>query len=86
MSEYRKVWRWGVRMFVVRESDTEMMLAARLSLVPIGVEARRVGGGWAVFWVELPAGFHRPEARVDALEGDRRLEVAEPETGADRAL
>jgi len=85
VSEYRKVWRWGVRMFVLRETETEMVLAARLGLVPIGVEARRGPGGWAVFWVELPAGFDRPEARNDAHEANSAL-VEMPEHGADRAL
>ena len=85
MSQYRKIWRWGVRMFVLLETETEMILAARLSLVPIGVEARREPGGWAVFWVELPAGFDRPEARIDAHEADSSL-LGVPEDGADRAL
>jgi hypothetical protein len=36
-----------------------MLVAARMSLIPVGVEARRAGNGWGVVWVELPAGFHR---------------------------
>jgi hypothetical protein len=57
---YRKIEIWGIRFFVVMETEFEMLVAARMSLIPLGVEARRAGNGWGVVWVELPAGFHRP--------------------------
>jgi hypothetical protein len=58
---YRKIEIWGVRFFVIKETEFEMLVAARMSLIPAGVVAGRAGNGWGVLWLELPAGFHRPE-------------------------
>jgi hypothetical protein len=65
---YRKIELWGVRFFVVRETEHEMLVAARMSLIPFGVEARKAGAGWGVLWLELPSGFHRPDYPAEHLD------------------
>jgi hypothetical protein len=66
MSDYRKIWIWDIRFYIVRETELEMLVAARMSLIPVGVVARMASNGWGVLWIELPAGFHRQE-QPDAL-------------------
>jgi hypothetical protein len=65
VSNYRKIEIWGVRAFIVKETEFEMLVAARMSLIPIGVEAWRAGNGWGMVWLELPAGFHRQDQPLD---------------------
>jgi hypothetical protein len=66
--ERRRINPWGPAMHVMRDwADErgvvlEMVVAVRISLVPIGVDIVHIGGGWAFVWMELPAGFHRTEA------------------------
>jgi hypothetical protein len=67
VSSYRKIEIWGVRFFVIKETEFEILVAARMSLIPIGVVAGRAGNGWGVLWLELPAGFHRPEQPEEIL-------------------
>jgi hypothetical protein len=77
----RKLNPWGPVMHVAQgegiylETEFEMIVAVRLSQVPIGVEVLDVRGAWTWLWLELPAGFHRPDQpslslRVDADEPD----------------
>jgi hypothetical protein len=48
MSEYRKVVLWGVRFYVIRETELEMHVSARLSLIPIGVPVPAgASSGWS---------------------------------------
>ena len=65
MSDYRKIQIWGVRFFVVKETDLAMLVAARMSLIPVGIEAWRSGSGWGLVWIELPASFDQPQASLD---------------------
>jgi hypothetical protein len=73
MSDYRKIWIWGIRFYIVRETEHEMLVAARMSLIPIGVVAGRAGNGWGVLWLELPAGLERHE----------QPEVSDQESGSE---
>lgn len=70
MSNYRKIEIWGVWFFVIKETDLAILVAARMSLIPIGVEARRAGNGWGVVWLELPASFDQAEHPNDGYEPD----------------
>jgi hypothetical protein len=61
VSNYRKIQIWGIRFFVIKETELAMLVAARMSLIPVGVEAHQAGNGWGVVWLELPASFAQPE-------------------------
>jgi hypothetical protein len=79
VSDYRKIFIWGVRFYIVRETEFEMLVAARMSLIPVGVVVGRAGNGWGVLWLELPAGFHRQEQPEDHLNGSLQAEGMPPD-------
>lgn len=62
MTGRRKLNHWDTTLTIMREAEFEMIVAVRLSLVPIGVEILHAGDGWAFVWMELPSGFSRPDA------------------------
>jgi hypothetical protein len=80
-SAYRKIQIWGVRFYVVKETEHEMLVAARMSLIPVGVVAGRAGNGWGVLWLELPAGFHRQEHDGREIGSETVVGIATEEDG-----
>jgi len=52
MARYEKRKILGVRVLVMREEPTLGIYAVRLSKLPVGLEFRNTGNGWAVIAVE----------------------------------
>ena len=59
MSNYRKIEIWGVRFFIIKETEFEILVAARMSLIPIGVERHRT-----IAWAMADDAVSPPVMRV----------------------